>query len=96
MKNYLLSMVCNAEGTMVSVHANAGGLERLIDSLTRLRQLVLDGQCEDLHLFSDHSLGGELTSTKLGDSDCEAVNVLHCKVYGWTNEWAERHNLLEQ
>lgn len=81
---------------MISVHANAAGLDFLIDSLSRLRELVLDGKCEDIHLFAEPTLGGELTATKLGSSDCEITNVGHCKVYGWTDEWAERHRLLEQ
>lgn len=81
---------------MISVHANASGLNFLIDSLNRLRELVLEGKCEDIHLFAEPTLGGELTSTKLGSSDCEVTSVAHCKIYGWTDEWAERHSLLEQ
>lgn len=80
---------------MVSMHANPAGLDLLIDSLQRLRQLVIDGKCEDIHLFAETSLGGELTITRLANTTNEVNNVRHLKLYGWTDEWAKRHNLLE-
>ena len=96
MKNvadHLLSVVANQDGTMISVHADLRGLDFLINSLSLLRRLVAEGRCEDLHLFSDSALGGELSRTKLV-AEVETTIVEHLKVYGWTEEWATNHKLL--
>lgn len=94
MDNHLLSFAVNEECTMISLHADIGRLNLMIDSLVRLRDLVAAGKCEDLHFFADEALGGELTSTMLTDSASEARVAQHVKVYGWTEEWAKRHGLL--
>ena len=91
--DHLLSVVTNQDGTMISVHADLRGLDFLIHSLSLLRQLAAEGRCEDLHLFSDSALGGELSTTKLV-TEAETTIVEHVKVYAWTDEWAIQHKLL--
>ena len=92
---HLLSFVSNTEGNMLSVHMDKNGISYLIDKLALLRQLIDRGECEHFHLFTADSIGSDLSSTKLDGSIDESTVVQQVKMYGWTQEWAERHRLLE-
>lgn len=92
MKEYVLSFATDREGQLF-VHADAQGLDVLIARLTRLRAEIEKNNCEHEHLFTDEWLGdGDLSSKTLD----EGVKVIHhVKIYGWTSEWVERHDLRE-
>lgn len=92
---HVLSFVSNAEGNMLSIHMDRDGIDYLIDKLSLLRQLIDRGECEHCHLFTADSIGSDLSSTKLVGSIDETTIVQHVKLYGWTQEWAERHRLLQ-
>jgi len=92
---HLLSFVTNAEGNMLSVHMDKNGINYLIDKLTLLSQLIDRGECEHCHLFTADSIGSDLSSTKLDGLIDETTVVQQIKLFGWTQEWAERHRLLE-
>jgi Immunity protein 32 len=91
--NYLLSFVTDASGDFLSVHADLGGVEVLIEELQRLRSQLLENDCPHTHLFSAEWGGGELTTTKLQNQPGEDNTVHHVKIYGWNEEWAVRHGL---
>ena len=76
------------------MHADVAGLDLLIHSLMKLREFAAEGECEHTHFFADPDLGGELTTSKLQNQSQESTNVMHLKMYGWTDEWAKRHRLL--
>lgn len=85
---HTLSVIADHAGT-VSIHADAEGLSILIAALERLKRDVDSGRCEHDHLLSNAWAGHELSET-LG---CERGGELihHVKIYGWTQEWAQRN-----
>ena len=92
---HLLSFVSNPEGDMVTVHLDADGLDFLIEQLTILKQLLHDGQCEHIHLFTTDSIGEELSSTRIKSNPAESTVIQHVKLNCWTREWAEKHMLIK-
>lgn len=93
--NHLLSFVANSDANMLTIHLDKDGIEFLIERLSKLKELLDEGQCEDCHLFTTESIGSELTSTKINGQDSEAVVVQHVKLCAWTQEWAMKHGLIE-
>ncbi len=93
--NHLLSFVANSDSNMLTIHLDKGGIEFLIEQLSKLRELLDEGHCEDCHLFTANSIGSELTSTKIQGQVNEAVVVQHVKLCAWTQEWAMKHGLIE-
>ena len=89
-KNYLLSFVTDESGQMVSVHLDLNGVNHLIDTLEGIRDELIEDDCPHRHLFS-HDEG--LTSTMLFDQELEQKSVWHVKIYGWNDEWAQKHRL---
>ena len=75
--SHLLSFVANSEANMLTVHLDMDGIGILIERLSKLKELLDRGQCEDCHLFTPESIGSELTSTKLSGQANEAVVVQH-------------------
>jgi hypothetical protein len=45
------------------------------------------------HLTAYGIAGDQLTTTKLSDQAAEVHQVIHVKIYGWTEPWAVRHGL---
>ena len=90
---HLLSFVTNENGTMVSIHADFGGVSRLIEELEFLRDTLRKNDCPHVHLFSEDALGDSLSTTKLHNHPAEVNVVHHVKIYGWNDEWAVRHQL---
>lgn len=81
---------------MLTIHLDKAGIEFLIERLSKLRELLDEGQREDCHLFTADSIGSELTSTKIQGQVNEAVVVQHVKLCAWTQEWAMKHRLIEE
>lgn len=92
--NHLLSFVASSDANMLTIHLDKDGIEFLIERLSKLKELLDEGQCEDCHLFTANSIGAELTSTKINGQDNEAVVVQHVKLCAWTEEWAREHGLI--
>ena len=91
--DHLLSFVTDKTGNMVSIHVDLPGVEILIGELELLRQQLRDNDCPHTHLFSPVSGGSELTTTKLMNHPGEDNVACHVKIYGWNDEWANRHGL---
>jgi hypothetical protein len=92
-EQHLLSFVTDTSGQYVAIHADLRGITILIEELQNLReQLELD-DCPHTHLFSFPEDSHELTTTKLVDQQNEVNVVCHVKIYGWNEEWAQRHGL---
>jgi hypothetical protein len=88
-QNYLLSFVTDDSGGMVSIHMDLNGADRLIETLSELRDSLLKNDCPHDHLFSDDGL----TMTMLATQENETNAVGHVKIYGWNDEWAVKHGL---
>lgn len=93
---HLLSFVANSDANMLTIHLDKDGIEFLIESLSKLKELLDEGQCEDCHLFTAESIGSELTSTKINGQANEAIVVHHVKLCAWTHDWARKHRLIEE
>lgn len=91
-KRHLLSFVTDSTGTHLTVHADAEGVRLLISELQQLHESLVVDDCPHTHLFAPESFG-ELTNTKLEDQELEVNVVNHVKLYGWNEEWAEKHGL---
>ena len=88
---HVLSVFTDADGDQVFVHADAAGLDFLIQRLTSLRAHLDRGECEHEHLFTSAWIGsGDLSTRGAGEGD---HLVQHLKIYSWTSEWVEKHHL---
>lgn len=50
--NHLLSFVTNSDANMLTIHLDKEGIEFLIERLSKLKELIDNGQCEHCHLFT--------------------------------------------
>jgi len=87
-----LSFVTDASGAYLAVHADLAGITMLISELENLREQIERNDCPHSHLFAI-TPNSELTTTKLRDSAVETNIVQEVKIYGWNEEWAQRHYL---
>lgn len=71
------------------LHADGAGLDVLIKSLQDLRRSIDEGKCDHDHMLTESWGEGSLTESM----GCEAEGhvIHHLKVFGWTDEWAEKH-----
>ncbi len=88
--DYTLSFAIDADGDQVFIHADAAGLDQLIGTLTQIRRKLDDNECPHDHLMTDTWAGSELTERTLDDG---SHLVHHVKIYGWTQEWIQKHHL---
>jgi Immunity protein 32 len=88
--DWILSFSTDADGDQVFIHADAAGLDHLIQSLTRIRRKLDDDICDHDHLMTDAWGGRELSEATLDEG---ARLVHHVKIYAWTPEWIEKHHL---
>jgi len=88
--DYTLSFATDADGDQVFIHADAGGLDHLIQSLTHIRRKLDENICDHDHLMTD-AWGGHELSERTPEKDERLVH--HVKIYGWTSEWIEKHHL---
>lgn len=90
----MLSIICGRDGDVVYIHADSDGLAELVKTIQHLKRHLVNNECEHAHLFTSSWGGGQLDETMLQsekDSDCKQVH--HLKIYGWTTEWATKHEL---
>jgi hypothetical protein len=91
----MISIVTSAEGDIVHVHADKQGLSLLERAVAQLRLSAEKGDCGHEHLFSASWGGRELSETALGEERLAGYRqVHHLKLFGWTDEWARRHELV--
>ena len=88
---HVLSVIGDADGEQVFVHADAAGLDLLIARLTRLRAHLDRGECEHEHLFTTAWSGSGDLSTR-GAGEGERV-IQHVKIYAWTPERVAKQHL---
>ena len=89
--DHVLSFFTDADGDQVFAHADAAGLDLLIQRLTRLRAHLDRGECEHEHLFTSAWSGpADLSAAGAGEGD---HLVQHLKIYAWTPEWVVKHHL---
>lgn len=90
----MLSVVSGPGGDVVYIHADLEGLEALERSISALRRHVAEGRCEHDHFFTEAWGGSELSATMLEQERTDRCRqVHHLKLYGWTEEWSEKHGL---
>jgi hypothetical protein len=89
--SHVLSFFTDADGDQVFMHADAAGLDFLIQRLSSLRTHLDRGECEHEHLFTSAWTGsGHLSTRGAGEGD---HLVQHVKIYAWTSEWVQKHHL---
>lgn len=91
-KDYLLSIVSDQESQVV-VYGDLSGIRYLIKKLKRIEQSLEDDECSHEHLMTESWGGDELTETKIKNQENEKEQVHHLKIYGWNNEWKNKHEL---
>jgi hypothetical protein len=91
--DYLMSFVTDATGAYVAVHLDLQGVKNLIRELEGIKRQLELNDCPHSHLFSCAGPPDGLTGTKIASQENEVNIVHHVKIYGWNEEWAERHGL---
>lgn len=94
MKEHLLSLVTSENGDQVFLHVDLAGVTKLISELNYIRKELEEKDCPHSHLFSEDWGGWELTATKLKDQKDEINLVHHLKIYGWSEEWKNKYDLV--
>ena len=83
----LLSVITEANGDVVHIHADEAGLERLAVVVERLRAKLRQGEHDHEHLFTEAWAGHELTESMLpAERAAGAKQVHHVKIHAWTKE----------
>jgi hypothetical protein len=91
---HLLSVVTEADGEVVYVHADRAGLEHLRKTVDRLIRKLECGDCDHDHLHSPDWGGSELSTSMVSQEEedgCRSVH--HIKIYAWNEEWKTKLGL---
>jgi hypothetical protein len=86
----LLEFVVSEECDQIFLHVDNEGLEILIRSLERLKQHLDKDELWHEHLFSEDWGGWELSLSDQVDKG-KGMPIHHVKIYGWTDEWADKN-----
>ena len=87
--SYTLNLTQDGGGE-VHLHLDLAGVDRLIESLSYIKNSLNKNQCEHDHLFTPDWGGSELSNKNTIVADGHSL-VHHLKIYGWTEEWAKKH-----
>ena len=79
--DHLLCLTTSASGDEVFLHADAAGLDRLLRSLTSLRDKLAQNQSDHDHLKTPEWAGDELSTAPSLNSERA---VQHFKIWAWT------------
>jgi len=90
MEKHLLALVADPDDGQVHLHADLGGVDFLIGELEKIKKQLLAEECPHTHLFSEEWGGGELSVSTMLDNR-QGLPVHHLKVFGWNEEWVEKH-----
>jgi len=90
MEKRLLAFVTDKEHGQDFVHADLAGVNYLIKELEYLRSELEKNDCPHTHLFSKEWGGGELSISTMMDRN-EGMPVHHLNIYGWNDEWVDKH-----
>ena len=86
----LLAFVASQDSSVVHIHLDKAGVDKLINVLEQIRRKLQNDEVEHDHLFSEDWGGYDLTiSDQLDNEKGEPVH--HVKIFGWNEEWAEKH-----
>ena len=89
--SHVLNFSTDPEGGQVFIHADVGGLDFLIRSLSRLGHRLDANICDHEHLFTNDWSGNGDLRTRILDQNQSLVH--HVNLYAWTPEWAAKHLL---
>lgn len=94
MKEKLLSLVTDEDGSQVFLHLDLAGVNYLLSELSYVKNKLEENNCPHAHLFSSEWGGDELTASKISGQKDEINCVHHLKIYGWNKEWKKKHKLV--
>ncbi len=93
MDKQLLSFVTDEDGHQLFIHIDLAGVKFLIRELNRIKEKLEENDCPHTHLLTKEWGGSELSASKLADQDDEKNQVQHVKIYGWNEQWRQKHGL---
>ena len=64
-EKYLLSVSTEKDGDTAYIHANKKGLQKLFQSIERLKRKLEKNECDHDHFFTEAWAGDELTESML-------------------------------
>jgi len=73
------------------IHLDLEGVDLLLRELEHVKKKLIEGDCPHTHLFSSEWGGWELSNSRMMDSGDRGVPIHHLKIFGWNEEWAEKH-----
>ena len=88
---HLLAFVIDKERDLLSIHLDLAGLDYLISQLEHIRKKLIKNEVEHCHFFSEEWGDGALSISTMGKVSDEGTPIHQINVYGWTDEWVERH-----
>src|SRR5687768_15012884 len=88
-KKRLLALVY--EENQVFMHVDSEGLELLLRELEHIKKKLSEDECPHTHLFTSEWGGGELSAAQMMDEKDKGEPIHHLKIFGWNEEWAEKH-----
>ncbi len=89
-KEHLLCFVID-DNDQLFIHADAAGIDLLMRSLSHIRKKIDENNCDHDHLMTESWGGWELTEPAACKKEGRIIH--HVKIYGWTEEWAQKHQL---
>jgi len=84
--------VLDGDSSQLFINADAKGLDRLISTLTSIRQKLDENILQHDHLMSAVWGGTDLTQRSAGEG---SRTVHHVKICGWTPEWVHKNGLID-
>lgn len=86
----LLAFVVSEESDEIFLHLDKAGADILIRALERIRKHLEKNEVEHDHLFSKEWGSWELSISDKVDKG-QGKPIHHFKIYGWNDEWADKH-----
>ncbi|MBV9216201.1 MAG: immunity protein 32 [Acidobacteria bacterium] len=87
----LLAFVSDEKNEQLYLHLDLAGVNILLNELGQIKKGLEKNECPHGHLFSVDWGGWELSLSDMTDTDNGGAPVHHVKIYGWNEEWAEKH-----
>lgn len=89
-EEHLLCFATDDDGQLF-IHADAAGPDLLIKSLNNIRNKIDENECDHDHMMTESWGGYGLTDPTACAKEGRIIH--HVKIYGWTEEWAQKHQL---
>jgi hypothetical protein len=88
---HILSLITDNENQLF-LHADAAGLDLLIQQLQHLRNSIERGESDHDHMMTASWGSWELTESMGCEKEGQIIH--HLKMYGWTDKWAKEHGFV--